>query len=184
MSTKPVTTRLDELLAPLGFARHKTTWNRQTGSFVDVIDVQTRKTGGAVTINAGVLHPGVYRKCWATEPPALIEEPLCTVRTRVVLDGKETWWQLNDTRTPDDIGEKVTAYVLPFIERMHSLDAMEQFLTAAQVMKRRYPPLVVYLAILMNERGDKAGALLTELGKKTIGDWKPRISEIAETLDD
>jgi hypothetical protein len=53
-------------------------------------------------------------------------------------------------------------------------------------MKRRYPPLVVYLAILMNERGDKAGAraLLTELGKKTIGDWKPRISEIAETLDD
>ena len=151
-----------------------------------MIDVQTSKSGDAVTINAGVLHPGVHKKCWATEPPALIEEPLCTVRTRVLLDGKETWWQLNDARTPDDIAEKVTAHVLPFLERMHSHDAMEQFLTAAQVLKRRYPPPVIYLAILMNERGDKAGAraLLTELGKKTIGDWKTEISEIAETLDD
>lgn len=186
MSTKPVIASMDELLKPLGFARHKAIWNRQSDCFVDVIDLQTSKAGDTMTINAGVLHPEVHRKCWATEPPAVIEEPSCTVRVRVgqLVEGKDLWWRLNDHGIVNDVAENLTAHVLPFLERMHSVEAMEQFLTTAQVTKQKYPPPVIYLAILKNERGDSesACALLTELGKRTVGAWKTRISEVAERL--
>jgi hypothetical protein len=186
MSTKPVIAHLDELLKPLGFARHKATWNRRSGSFVDVIDVQTSKAGDTMTINAGVLHPEVHKKCWATELPVVIEEPSCTVRVRVgqLLDGKDLWWRLGDAGILDDVAAKATANVLPFLERMHSPGAMEQFLTDAKVTKQKYPLPVICLAILKSERGDRTGAcvLLTELGEKSVGAWRTRIGEVAGRL--
>lgn len=186
MNTKPVIARMDELLKPLRFTRHKAIWNRRSDRFVDVVDLQTSKAGDTVTINAGVLHPEVHRKCWATELPTIIQEPECTVRARVgqLIDGKDVWWRLSDRKIVDDVVAKTTEYVLPFLGRMHSLDAMEQFLANAQVMKQKYPPPIIYLAILMNERGDRTGAcaLLSELGKKTVRAWKTRISEVAERL--
>jgi hypothetical protein len=186
MSTKPLIARLDELLKPLGFARHQTTWNRKSDTFVDVIDVQTSKAGDTITINTGVFHPDIHRKCWATEPAAVIDEPSCTVRARVgqLLDGKDLWWRLEDARTLNEVIEKLNAHVLPFLERMHSLDAMEQFLTASDVTRQKYPLPAIYLAILQSERGDRTGAcaLLAELGKKAVGAWRTRISEVAWRL--
>lgn len=186
MSTKPVIIRVDELLKPLGFVRHKATWNRRSDSFVDVIDVQTSKAGDTITINAGVLHPGVHGKCWGTEPPSVIEEPSCTVRIRVgqLLDGKDLWWRLNDAKILDDVAEKLTVYMLPFLERMHSPEAMEHFLTSAQVTKQKYPLPVICLAILKSEQGDRtaACALLTELSEKSVGAWRNRISDVARRL--
>jgi hypothetical protein len=186
MSTKPVIARMDELLKPLGFARHKATWNRKSDSFVDVIDVQTSKAGDTITINAGVFHPDVHRKCWATEPAAVVEEPSCIVRARVgqLLNGKDLWWRLDDARILDDVVEKLNAHVLPFLERMHSLEAMEQFLTNAQVTKQKHPLPIIYLAILMSEQGNRTGAcaLLTELGEKSVGAWRTRIGEVARRL--
>jgi hypothetical protein len=188
MSKKTVTTSLDELLKPLGFARHKATWNRQQDPFVDVIDVQASKGGDTITINAGVLHRGVHQKCWLKEPPACVQEPECTVRTRAgqLIDGRDLWWRKGDPRIAEDVIENVNVSMLPFLERMHSLEAMEKFLAESQLMKPRFPDSasVVYLAILKDERGDKAGAcaLLTELGNKTLGDWKTRMREVAERL--
>ena len=186
MSTKAVIARMDELLKPLGFTRRKATWNRRSNSFVDVIDVQTSKAGDTMTINAGVLHPEVHRKCWTTELPAVIEEPECIVRARIgqLLEGKDLWWRVGDARILDDVAKKVAAHVLPFLERMHSLAAMEQFLTNAKVTKQKYPLPIICLAILKSEQGDRTGAcaLLTELGEKSVGAWRTRIGEVAERL--
>jgi hypothetical protein len=186
MSAKPVIARVNELLKPLGFARHKTIWNRKSDSFVDVIDVQASKAGDMMTVNAGVLHPDVHRKCWATDLPTIIQEPECIVRARVgeLLGGKDLWWRLDDTRILDDVIEKLNAQVLPFLERMHSFEAMEQFLTSAQVIKQKYPLPIIYLAILKSEQGDKTGAcaLLAELGQKPVGAWQTRIGEVAVRL--
>ena len=177
---------MDEILKPLGFTRHKTTWNRKADSFVDVIDVQTSKAGGTITINAGVFHPDVHRKCWATEPMAVVEEPSCVVRARVgqLLHGKDLWWRLDDANALDDVVEKLNQYVLPFLDRMHSFETMEQFLTGAQVTKQKYPLPIIYLAILKSERGDRTGAcaLLTELSGKSLGAWRTRIGEVARRL--
>jgi len=186
MSEKFITARMDELLKPLGFSRHKGIWNRRTGSFVDVVDVQVSKANDAMTINAGVLHPEVHRKCWAAEAPPVIEEPLCTVRARIgqLVEDKDLWWQLHDGGAGNDVVEKLNRYVLPFLERMHSIDAMEKFLSESEVTKQKYPLPVLCLAILKNERGDKTGAcsLLAEFGKKTVGAWRTRINEVAQRL--
>ena len=108
------------------------------------------------------------------------------MRARIgrLIEGKDHWWRLTDEGIVADVVQKVAAYVLPFLERMHSLEAMEQFLMTAQVTKQKYPPPVIYLAILKNERGDRTGAcaLLTELGEKSVGAWRTRIGEVAGRL--
>jgi len=186
MSKKRVIARMDAILLPLGFVRHKATWNRSSGLFVDVIDVQISSSIDSMTINAGVLHLDVYKLAWGTEPPAVIEEPDCIVRARVgqLIDNKDLWWQLDDSQIVDDVAEKVTALVLPFLEPMHSFDAMQQFVKSSLPKKQRYPLPIIYLAILMSEQGDRAGAcrLLTDFGKKTVEGWRTRIGEVAERL--
>ncbi len=187
MNTKQIIARMDELLKPLGFALHKATWNRRSDCFVDVVALEASKSGDAVTISAGVLHPDIHRICWEAPLPAIIQEPDCIVRARIghmIDDGKDLWWRLDDDDILNDISEKLNTHVLPFLERMHSLETMEQFLTDRNVLKRRYPPPVIYLAILKSVRGDKSGAclLLGELGDKTVGVWRIRIREIAGHL--
>jgi hypothetical protein len=185
MNARDVAEELDGALKPLGFRRQKTTWNRKFGSFVDVVDVQVGKAGDTITVNAGVLHPDVHAKCWGDLPQS-IQEPSCTVRARIgqLVDGKDLWWQLDADGVAGEIAEKVNIHVLPFLEQMHSLDAMERFLTNAQVVKQKYPLPIIYLAILKYEQGDVDAAcrLLVDLKKKTVGAWQGRISQIAEKL--
>lgn len=142
--------------------------------------------GDAVTIGVGVLHSEVHRTCWGTEPGTVVEEPSCTVRARIgqLIDDKDLWWLLDDRRILDDISEKTTAFALPFLERMHSLEVMKEFLTITQVTKHKYPPPIIYLAILMNLLEDREGGckLLAELGGNTVGAWKLRIREVAGRL--
>jgi hypothetical protein len=40
---------------------------------------------------------------------------------------KDKWWPLNDDQTPAEIVGKVEAHVLPFLERMHTREAMKQW---------------------------------------------------------
>lgn len=175
--------RIDELLTKLGFARNNTSWTRRASSFVDVIDAQTSKGGDRFTINAGVLHTGVYLKCWGVEAAAVIQEPECIVRVRIgdLVDGRDLWWPLDDVRLVEDVIDKLTGRILPFLDSMHSLKEMEHFLTTAQVTRRRYPLPIIYLAILQGENGDKASAcaLLGELGAKAVGAWKSRVNDVA-----
>lgn len=186
MNAKSVIVRLDEVLKPLGFERQKETWNRKFGSFVDVVDVQTSKAGDTITVNAGVVHPDVHAKCWGDSLPKFIEEPSCTVRARIgqLIGEKDLWWKLDAADVANDVADKVSTRVLPFLEQMHSIDEMERFLTKAQVVKQKYPPPIIYLAILKHEQGDTNAActLLGDLKKKTVGAWQDRIGQIAERL--
>ena len=186
MSLNAIVARLDPLLKPIGFSRHGATWNRSVGSFIDVVNVQSSKSRDAITINAGVLHPGAFTKCWGQVLPQFIDEAQCTVRARVgqLIDGKDLWWNLTATDTADDIADKVASPVLPYLEQMHSVNAMVQFLEDGQVVKMKYPPPIIYLAILKDEQGDSnvACALLSDLRNKSGAAWLSRIRRVAEML--
>lgn len=186
MTTTTVVRRLDDFLTPLGFQRQKQTWNRGSDPFVDVVDVQVSKADHAVTVNAGVLDSDVHRKCWGTDPPMWVEEPACTVRTRIgqLLGSNDVWWSMEDGEADEKIGEAVATHVVPFLDRMHARDAMEEFLTTREVLKQRYPPPIVYVAILRNELGDHSGGceVLEELQQKALGAWRTRISEVSARL--
>jgi Domain of unknown function (DUF4304) len=186
MREEAVTRKLEELLKPLGFTRQKAVWNRRSGYVVEVIDVQLSKAGDTATVNAGVLDSDAHVKLWGSEPPAFVEESACTVRARVgeLIDGKDLWWQLNDDQVTDNVSKAITDHVLPFMKRMRSRQDMVQWLTDTEVVRKRYPPPIINLAILQSLLGNSSEgcALLAEVQKKAIGAWRARAAEIAARL--
>ncbi len=186
MSEKAVVSKLDDLLKPLGFARQKTVWNRRSGYVVEVIDVQVSKAGDTATVNAGVLDTDAHVKLWGSEPPAFVEEPTCTVRARVgeLIEGKDLWWQLSDDQVTNKVSKAITDHVLPFVNRMRSRQDMVQWLADTQVVKKKYPPPIINLAILQNLLGNSSEGctLLAEMRKKAIGAWRAKAVEVAERL--
>lgn len=185
-STTAIISQLHEVLAPHGFWRHKHTWNRTSGSFIDVIDIQVGQGGRWVTANVGVTDPNAYRHCWGGDPPSPTDEPSCTVRTRIgyLMGDTDVWWPLNDPQTPEAVVQAVAALALPFLERMHSKEALVAFLTKKTVWRWKYPPPIIYLAVLKHDLGDPAGAcaLLNDLYETTQGPWHPAVGEVLTSL--
>lgn len=183
-ATKVVLKGLDELLLPLGFRRQKETWNRRSGPLVDVIDVQVSKAGDTMTANVGVLDPEIHSQCWGEDPPSFVQEPQCTVRARLgqLINGRDVWWPVGSP----EIGRAVATCAVPFLERMHAPGGMEEFLISSTAIKAKHPhpPPVIYLALLMNKRGDRPGActLLGELQERALGAWRTRVHEVALRL--
>jgi len=177
--------QLDGVLKPLGFARKGVTWNRKNNSVIEVVDVQTSKFGNGFTINAGVLDPDVHSRLWNTNASNFVHQPSCTVCVRIgeLIDGRDKWWELNDPTGTVEVAVKVTAYVLPFLEQMCTRQGMERWLTDTQVVKKKYPPPIISLAIIKSSLGEtaEACAILNEL-QKSAGAWRPKIVEIANQI--
>ena len=177
---------MNKILTPLGFVRKGRMWNRDVGVFTDVIDLQISKEGDGMTINSGVLHPDIYKRCWAKAAPQFVDESSCTVRARIgqLIDRKDVWWLFSEVNTPDDIAVKVIDHVIPFLDSMHSVEAMERFLEKSQVTKYGYPLPIIILALLKWEHGDKIGSceILSELRKRTVKSWRDKLSIILESI--
>jgi hypothetical protein len=146
---------IDAVLEPCGFERKKMTWSRRGGSTIDVVELQVNKTLDAMTINAGVLDPEVYALVWnkPVQPP--FEQPACTVAVRIgaLLDGLDTWWPSNGAAAAAEVAEATRAVVVPFLERMRSREAMEQWLIDTRVLKKHYPLPIMHLALLKHLTG-------------------------------
>lgn len=180
---------VDHSLRPLGFIRHKSVWNRRSGGVVDVVDIQVSKGGESVTINAGVLDPDVHEMLWNAPAPATVEEPHCTVGTRIgaLIDGiggRDIWWKLADGATCDRLANAAIDHALPFIDRMRSRPAMVQWLTDTGVAGKKYPPPIINLAILRALTGETACAcaLLDRVRGNAPGGWAERAGEVARRL--
>jgi len=187
MNLKPLIVQLDNVLKPLGFIANKGIWNRRSTHLIDVVSLQGSKSEDLVTLNVGVLQKEIYNVCWAKEVPITVQDADCTVAARVrqLVDGKDEWWQLDDRETLGDIIAKTVDYALPFIKKMHSPDGMERYLFDSKVVEQKYPPPIMYLSILMIQRGNKEGAstLLSDLIRSAPKAWGTRIKEIMERFD-
>jgi hypothetical protein len=186
MSAASIISRLDCELAPKGFRRKKATWNREQDSLVEVIDIQTSKTGDSVTMNVGMLSRLVYSASWGRNAEPFIEEPFCTVRARVgqLLDNKDLWWDVGDMSAVDEMTDCLEQRVLPFLERMRSLDGMRDWLVSTGVPSSRSPLSSIYFAVLQSQLGDidKAHAVLADLEREALGAWKARAREVAARI--
>jgi hypothetical protein len=157
MSRKAVVERVNEVLAPLGFRRRNVTWNRKVGRFVDAIDLQVSKSGDAFTLNAGVAEPELYEACWERPLREFVQVPdsMVVVRPGDLWHDGDAWWGLDDPSASDEVAAKVAKHVVPFLDRMHSFDALEKWLRDENVVRKRYPPPIIYLALLSAARGDR-----------------------------
>jgi hypothetical protein len=187
MSRKAVVERVNEVLAPLGFRRRNVTWNRKVGRFVDAIDLQVSKSGDAFTLNAGVAEPELYEACWERPLREFVQVPdsMVVVRPGDLWHDGDAWWGLDDPSASDEVAAKVAKHVVPFLDRMHSFDALEKWLRDENVVRKRYPPPIIYLALLSAARGDTADAcrLLDRLIAETPSEsWRVRVAAIRSQL--
>lgn len=183
MSNALIIARVDRELAPKGFSRKKATWNRQKGPLVEVVDIQTSKGGDAVTMNAGVLSRSIYFTCWGREAESFIQEPECTVRVRVgrLIDNKDRWWDVGGAGVAEELAGCVGVQILPFLERMQSLEAMRDWLADTGMASHKTPLSSICFAVLQYQLGslDAACVTLAELERKALGAWKARAQEVA-----
>ena len=186
MTKNAISMQLNLLLLPLGFDGKKDTWNRRIGSVVEVIKFQISKTGDTATVNACILDCDAYMTLWGVKQPEFIKQPNCTVGVRIgeLIDDRDKWWPLGDRGTAVEIAAHVGTVVLPFLERMHSRKAMEQWLVDAEVTKRKYPPPILNLAILKSLQGDSVQGceLIVEFQRRSLGAWRARAAEVAARL--
>lgn len=186
MSASSIIARLDRELTPKGFRRKKATWNREQGSLVEVIDIQTSKAGDAVTMNVGVLSRPVYLVCWGRHPESFIEEPECTVRSRVgeLIDNKDRWWDVSNPGVAEEMVDCLTARIFPFLEGMQSLEAMRDWLASTGMPSRKGPLPSICFAVLQAQLGDISAACtaLADVERKALGAWKARAQEVAARI--
>jgi len=174
--------RLDAVLQPHGFHRHKQTWNRRADSLVDVVDLQVDKSRTMMTVNVGVLSPEVHRKAWLSELPGVVDEAYCTVRSRLgyLVANRDMWWPIDAERSADEIADILRSQALRFLERLHSAGALERHLEGERAADSRYPPPAIYLALLKHQRGDQVGCqmLLQEVRARTGPTWRERVDQV------
>jgi hypothetical protein len=186
MSTASIIARLDHELAPKGFRRKKATWNREQGSLVEVIDIQVSKRGDTVTMNAGVLSKPIYLACWGRDPDSFIEQPECTVSARVgrLIDNNDRWWDVSSAGVAEDMADCLTARILPFLERMRSLEAMRDWLASTGIPSPKSPLPSICFAVLQAQLGDTSAAcaVLAELQQRALGAWRARAQEVAARI--
>ena len=186
MNTPSILNRLDQTFSKLGFKRRNATWNRENGRFVDVLDVQVSKALSAVTMNVGVMERDVYARCWARDAEPFVEEPFCTVRARIgeLIDGKDKWWDTQDTNCAEEIALFAKAHALPFLERMHSLQEMANWLVATGAPSPTNPLPAIYLAVIRHTLGEQkeACSVLVGMETKVRGAWRVRVKEVSERL--
>lgn len=180
--------QMDTVLRPLGFVRRRSIWNRRVGPFVDVIDSHTSNLSHVRSVNVGVFHPDVHAKAWNESGPAFPDSQHCIVCSDLgaLIDGKVMSWRGGEASGYGDIAWFVAQHAVPFLDRMHSFEALAEALSGhAHPRKYTYPLPALYLAILRSELGDTEGAraLLEALeDKSTNQGWSLRVAQVKARL--
>jgi hypothetical protein len=162
---------LDGTLRPVGFRRRRNAWNRASGTFVDVVDIQTSKSLTHAWVNLGVADPEIFRRTWETALPEFVVEGNCTVRERlgILVNGHDDFWEFTDRAAPADIQDKMMRHGLPFLDALHSREALLDNLRSRPPL----PPEVFYRAHLHIALGrrDMACQELANYATKGRGAW-------------
>jgi len=190
-----------------GFTHKARTWNRNVGWYIDVVDVQvgrwSRADEGDFTVNVGVFVPSVYKVFWGEDAPPFVAEERCVVRARLGAlknDGglaednlkarpTDLWWDFDASTDLEALGREVSELVvdlgLPFLEGLHSIEAVHRFLMTPHAERQvSVPYAYCYLAIIKAQMGDDIGAkrLLEHVGQRWHS-WQAVTSRVADQLE-
>ena len=184
ISKRHLTARINSILQDYQFSRSRISWNREWPEFVDIIDTQFNKFGDAFTVNVGIADRFVVYTCWGINDPRFIDESMCTVRARLgeLLYGRDVWWSLSDEDEVEEALSSIQRLAIPFLEFNHQINHMIEFLEndSASI---RYPPGVIYLAILYHRNGqsDRCREVFNSI--KLTGAWSEKLSSIIDALN-
>ena len=183
MTQAHLISKIDDVLEKYQFYRNGMVWNRDCVDFVDVIDLQVSKSKDMFTINAGVADKFVIHVCWGLDEPGKVDEPSCTVRARLgeLLHGRDVWWSLSDGEGIEEVLNGIQDVANPFLQLNHSIDKMIESLESNPA-SRRYPPGVIYLALLHYRKGEIDRCREMFKSMKLTGAWGQKASDLLNTL--
>lgn len=145
------------ILKPLGFKKQGLTWQRASGAFIDLVDLQVSQFDRAFTINLGVGIPTISEEIFISKKAAkyavdgLVEARL----GGLVYDGKDYWWSKDKPLEVQDAVEKLQIHGPAYFEKYHDASVMIQTLEAGKHGIRLTFPKSFYLALLHIQFGDK-----------------------------
>jgi len=182
------TAALELVLKPAGFKRTRHTWVRRVDGFIDVVNVQLSKSLERLWVNLGVADPDAYERSWGKPMGRLVDEASCTVRARLglLLDNHDHSWEVASGEGAADMADTLRAYGLPWLDRKHSLAAMEETLAREFLAshQRGYPPVAIALAVVQWKQGRRQAACETLDARRRagLGAWSDRVDALGEAL--
>lgn len=173
---------LDRVLKPVGFVQEGRDWLRESGGFLDCVNLQVSSYAG-ITAN-------IYTKDLATD--AILREALApalptlmfviSARIGELIDGNDRWWR-KDPNGPVELADAVSTYALPFLDSLRPLEAQAlQFGRAAG--KWSTGPLQIHLAITLHRMGEheEACAALANPPKRLLPSWLAQVEAVRNRL--
>jgi hypothetical protein len=123
------------VLEPVGFEKTATRglWRRQCGDYLDGIELQISKFFDRITVNVWVrddVSAAILAKIHPPDREPGIEVPV-SLRIGKIVNGPKSldkWWLRSDPNGPAEIAEMLKTGVLPFLDRVHSLEGMTAYL--------------------------------------------------------
>jgi len=184
MTKKQLISKVGDVVGKSQFYGQGPVWNRDSADFVDVIDLQISKSKDMFTINVGVADKFVINTCWGLNGSGLVDEPACTVRARLgeLLYGRDRWWSLSDSDGVEEVLSSIQNVAITFFQLNHHIDHMIDFLENDPAA-RRYPPGVIYLALLHYRKGDGDRCREMFNSMRLTGAWSKKASDILEALN-
>ena len=176
------------VLEGIGFERNKDQWFRRSGMFEDNIDFQVGKDLKDITANARLRNFAVEIEISRASPPGEHIGILYPVYRRVpmLIDRHDRWWSRSDPDGPAQMAAAVRDYALPFLERLHSLEALKAYLEETGSIKWRDATSRMYVAIILGLTGrtEEAVEALSDPPRWTSDPWLRTIETLRQRIRD
>lgn len=174
-----------KVLAPEGFVGQGSDWTRVQDGCCDCISLQV-VSGLGTTVNiesVDLVSQAILDEAIPPGSPGL-KYPF-TERIGQLMEGRlDRFWR-RDADDPDALAAAVRTYVLPFLDRMHTLEGVKGQL-ALKAGNWRSLTARMYLAITLYRMGDTAGAceFLQNPPKRLSPAWVAQIEALRRRLCD
>jgi hypothetical protein len=112
---------IDRVLEPIGFARRGRDWVRVRGDIEERVDLQKSGIDGGVTLNVWAKDLQTERILRSIPCHTVLGIRQVGVRIGALMDGYDRWWR-NDPEGPAELAEAVQLYVVPWFDRVRTLE--------------------------------------------------------------
>lgn len=180
-----------EILKPLGFKKKANNFYLPLETIGQIINIQKSAFGNkseiSFTINTGIFVPEYWSAFYDYSDKGLPEyptEPECLIRKRIgaLRNQQDTWYYIKE-RTDEielinEMIKNLTAFILPYFERLNSTEKMLQELDKEDMMVVPLGKLIVYGELKQFDKAKREYQSL--MNKKTNPDFVMTVKEYGQ----
>lgn len=176
-----------DVLVAAGFHKSgRNRWLREVGEYLDAVDIQMGRDLKDLTVNLH-LRNRVAKDLINASAPAGAPGLSYTLSKRLgLLEGRfDKWWNRSDPEGPAQVADAIKTHALPFLDGLHSLEALMTYLEPERETKWRDTTRRMELAITLARLGRNQDAidLLSDPPKRIDGPWLATVENLRRRLE-